>query len=332
MVISVRGFHRYGVALGILLLVFLIWSIGPTELLQGLRTLSWGIMPLILMEGVIQLLHTQGWRHCLSGPPKSLPFSYIFRVYMAGNSINYLTPMAGLGGEVTKGALLSLDRYGSDAASAVIIGKVAHALAHLIYVSLGIVLVYRKIDLGAGVLAALLIGLAMVGGGIITFMMIQKHGKLDPFLRWLVRRGKGRSRLEKTADQIRRVDFAMQVFYRERRRDLSLAVLWHTAGLTCGILQNWYFLSVLTGSASLTVAASISFMGNWVDLVAFALPSDIGVLEGTRIVAFRLLGFTAALGLTYGITVRLLQIFWASAGLLMYATFLFKKGEEGPSR
>jgi hypothetical protein len=121
------------------------------------------------------------------------------------------------------------------------------------------------------------------------------------------------------------VDVAMQSFYRDRRRDLVLAVAWHMAGLTCGILQNWYFLSKVTGNVSVTVAASISFMGNWVDLVGFALPTDIGILEGTRVAVFSLLGFPAALGLTYGVTVRLLQIFWASAGLLMYATLIVRK-------
>jgi uncharacterized protein (TIRG00374 family) len=325
MVISIRAFHRYSVAFGIIFLAVLIWKIGPTELLLGLHTLSWGIVPLILMEGLAQIFHTQGWRHCLSGPPKSLPFSYIFRVHMAGHAINYLTPMAGLGGEVTKGALLSLNRYGPQAASAVIIGKVAYALAHLFYVSLGILLVYRKVDLGAGAFAAMLIGLVLVGAGIIVFLMIQRQGKLEPVLRWLVRRGRGGSWLERAADQIRQVDFTIQLFYRERPRALFLAVAWHMAGLTCGILQNWYFLSVQTGSASVILAASISFMGNWVDLVGFALPSDIGILEGTRVVMFRLFGFTAALGLTYGVTVRLLQIFWASAGLLMYTTFFVRK-------
>jgi len=86
------------------------------------------------------------------------------------------------------------------------------------------------------------------------------------------------------------------------------------------------------------MAAGIWFLGSWLDLLSFPLPYNIGVLEATRVIAFRALGFHSALGLTYGITLRLEQIFWAGIGLLLYTTLLAEKGdgklshEKGPSR
>jgi hypothetical protein len=56
---------------------------------------------------------------------------------------------------------------------------------------------------------------------------------------------------------------------------------------------------------------------------------DMGVMEATRIITFRALGFHSALGLTYGIMVRLRQIFWAGVGLLIYATLLIEKQDRG---
>ena len=49
---------------------------------------------------------------------------------------------------------------------------------------------------------------------------------------------------------------------------------------------------------------------------------DVGLLEGTRVLTFALLGFPASLGLTYGIARRVEQIFWAGSGLLLYGALV----------
>jgi hypothetical protein len=57
----------------------------------------------------------------------------------------------------------------------------------------------------------------------------------------------------------------------------------------------------------------------WFDLLTFAVPLNLGALEGTRIVAFKAIGYTALAGMTYGIVIRLSQIFWTGFGLAAYA-------------
>jgi Lysylphosphatidylglycerol synthase TM region len=322
-----KKFHHYSMALGIVLLGLLIWKIGPRELLSQLESISWGILPLILMEGLAHLFYTLGWCHCLSGPLRSLTFFQIFRIYMAGHSMNYLTPMAGLGGELTKGALLSLNDPGPEAATGVMIGRLAFALAQLLYVVAGSFLVLRKVHLSGPVLGAVFTGGTVVGGGILGFLIVQKRGKLGAVVRWMVSHKVGGKKLERAAHHINQVDVALELFYKEHGRDLPLAVAWHVVGMTCGILQSWYFLNLLTGTASVPMAAAISILGNWMDLLGFAIPVDVGILEGTRVVVFTLLGFPSSLGLTYGVAVRFEQIFWVGAGLLIYATLLVDKRE-----
>jgi hypothetical protein len=67
------------------------------------------------------------------------------------------------------------------------------------------------------------------------------------------------------------------------------------------------------------MAAGIWFLGTWFSLLSFALPIDLGLMEATRVIAFVIFGMQSSLGLTYGITLRLEQIFWAGVGLLIYA-------------
>ena len=319
-----KRFHTLSILLGVILLAFLIWEIGAGQLWRELTLLGWGLAPLILIEGVADLLRTYGWRFCLSEPHRSLPFLHLFRIRMAGISINYLTPTAGLGGDVTKGALLSLNHRGPEAATGVIIGKLSEALAQLLFVVVGSIAILRGIELSAGVWAAMLAGTVLLGGGMVGFLVVQKYGKLGAVLRWLVARRVGGQILEKAARHITEVDEHLRLFYRERPMDLPLSMFWHIVGMACGIVQAWYFLFLLTDHPSLLMAAAIWFLGSWFDLLTFVLP-NIGFLEATRVVAFRALGFQAALGLTYGITLRLEQVFWAGVGLLIYISLLAEK-------
>ena len=324
-----KKFHRFSLLLGFLLLALLIWKIGLRALWQEMTLLGWGLVPLILSEGVVDLVHTLGWRYCLSGPHRALSFFQIFRIRMAGTAINYITPTAGLGGEVTKGALLSLNHQGVEAATGVIIGKLAFSLAQLLLVVIGSLTILWTIHLPAAALAAMRTATILLGGGILAFLAVQKYGKLGAVVRWLVTHKVGGKSLEKAAHHINAVDEELKLFYKERPADLPLAVFWHIVGMAFATVQTWYFLFLLTDQASLTTAAAVWILGSWLDLMSFAIPIDIGVLETTRVIAFRTLGFHSALGLTYGITIRLRHIFWTGVGLLIYTTLLVKKEEGG---
>jgi hypothetical protein len=88
-----------------------------------------------------------------------------------------------------------------------------------------------------------------------------------------------------------------------------------------GIVQTWLFFHLLHQDTSWTVAASIWFLGMWFDLLTFAVPQNLGSLEGTRILILKAFGYTPVLGMTYGFALRLAMIFWSCFGLVIY-TFL----------
>lgn len=320
-----KKFHLLSVFVGVGLLFFLIWKIGMHELWHELTRLGWGLVPLVLIEGVADIFHTLGWRHCLSGPHRSIPFWRIFRIRMAGYSINYLTPTATLGGEVTKGALLSLNQKGAEAITGVLIGKLSFAISQLLFVAVGSLLILSRIHLAPALWAGMLISSALLAMGILGFLLVQKYGKLGSLVRWLVSRNLGGKFLQKLSHEISDVDNALKLFYRTHPMGLPLSVLWHMVGFGVGIVQTWLFLTLLSANSSIAVAAGIWFLGTWFDLLTFAVPLDIGVQEGTRLMAFKALGFDLVTGMTYGVTLRLEQIFWAGFGLLNYVFLLSEK-------
>lgn len=310
--------HAVLLVLGLGFLAWLLWTIGIGELWRELTSLGWGLALIILSEGAAEMLHTCAWRHCLSAPYRSLPWLRLFRIRMAGYALNYLTPTATMGGEVTKAALLASHHKGPEAVSGVLIGKACFALAQLLFVIIGAVFLLWRVHLPRALWLGMLLSGALLAGGILAFLLLQQQGKLGGILRWLAARRVGGRALQRAANDISQVDQALRNFYRQQPWDLALAVGWDLLGDALGILPTWVVFSLLTHKASLAVAAAAWFLGMWFDLLTFVVPMNLGTLEGTRIVAFRAIGYNALVGMTYGVAFRLAQLFWSVFGLLSY--------------
>jgi len=242
----------------------------------------------------------------------------LFRIRMAGYAINYLTPTAFVGGEVTKGALLAADHKGTHTVSGLLIDRLCLGFAHLLLVIVGGVFVLRRINLPPVLWVGMMISSVIVVAGMVIFLLLQKYGKLGAIVRWLTARKIGGQMLQKIEGDITEVDETLREFYQERPRDLWLSVGWHAVGHSIGILQTWFFLFRMSQHVLFSVALSAWFIGMWFDLLTFAVPMNLGSLEGSRIVALRAVGYNSLLGITYGVAARLAQLFWAAYGLVMY--------------
>ena len=244
-----RKFHLLMIAAGVILFAFLIYAVGPSVLWRKLAILGWRLLPLTLLEGAAELFNAQGWRYCLSGSHRSLPFFRVFSIRLAGSSINHLTPTAGFGGEVTKGVLLASPRMGPEAAAAVIVDKLSLALAQLVFVVGGASAVLWKIALPRSLWVALGLGTLLLLAGVIGFFVVQKYGKLGAIVRWAVVRRIGGAALKNAALHMTQVDQALQLFYRRRPAGLPLSIAWHIMALVWSIAPAYCFLIFLGGVA-----------------------------------------------------------------------------------
>jgi hypothetical protein len=310
---------------GLAFLAWLIWRINPAQLWRELRLLGWGLIPFVLGEGIAEMIHTLGWRRCLSEPYRSLPWLVLFRMRMAGYGINYVTPTANLGGDVSRAALLASDRRGPEAVSGVLIEKVCFGLAQMVFVAITCLSFVRYIHLPTPILIPMFVGSALIGAGLVAFLLLQRYGMLGGLVRWLAKRARRNKRLKTATLHVTRVDEALRTFYRDHPRDLWMAVGWHLLGFSVGIFQAWLFLRLPNRDAGLPYATLIFSLGMWFDVLTFAIPLNAGALEGGRTIAVKAVGYSTVLGLTYGIAVRVSQLFWAALGLLAYASLVTGK-------
>ena len=304
--------------LGVIFLACLVGHVGVSEIWRELGLLGWGLLPFIMGEGVAEMIHTIGWRFCLVEPYRSLSWWRLFQIRMAGYAINYLTPTAALGGEATKVNLLAACQRGPDAVTGVLIEKMCFAGAQVFFVVIGSGFIITRVHLPGSLWFPMLASVAVVATGILAFFFLQKSGRLGGLIRWLAARHPANQTLQRMSDQFTRVDEALRRFYRRHPRNLWLAMAWHLAGFSVGIFQTWYFFRLLDLPASLLTAAAVWFLGMWFDLLTFAVPLNVGSLEGSRIVVFKSVGFASLPGMTYGVATRLAQMFWACFGLTLY--------------
>jgi len=319
-----KTFHRVCILSGTLLFVGLLWRIGPVTVRQHVLDSGWGILGVFFLEGVAEIFHTLGWRSCLANAHRKLSFRKLFAVKWAGYAINNLTPTANVGGEVTKGTLLA--GYGSraQAASGVIIGKMAFVLAHVLFVAVGSVILFPYLDLAPGILTGVFVGGGLLLLGLVYFLLLQKYGKLGAGVRRLAARNLGGNALKGFSEKLDSLDNELKLFYIERPFGLCVALFWHSIGFVCYIAQVYLFLAVSGAQATIMGAAGVWCLASWFDLAGFAVPLRIGVQEGARVVALVALGLPSALGMAFAMVIRIQEICWAAFGLLFYASMTSK--------
>jgi len=305
---------------GVAFLIYLIGVIGPVELCRELGSLGLGLIPFVFAEGAAEMIHTLGWRYCLSEPHRSLSWWFLFRVRMSGYAINYLTPTASMGGEVTRIALLASRGRGPQAVSGVLIEKACFALAQILFVAGGSFFIVSQASLPRALWIGMLFGSALVLGGVIAFMLLQKHANLGALIRWLGSRNDRSDALRVAAASVTSVDESLRSFYQDRPFDLCRAIALHLIGFLCGVFQTWLFFAILFQKGSWNIAAAACTLAMWFDLLTFVVPLNAGTLEGSRVLTIRAVGFSSVAGLTYGVAVRLSQLLWSVIGLLLYGS------------
>jgi hypothetical protein len=320
-----KKLHTILLALGIIFLVVLVWRAGLSQLWRQLALLGWGLIPIIIAEGVAELFHAVGWRYCLSEPYRRTSLVRLIRIHFAGYAVGYLTPTASVTGEVAKAALLAEPRHRPEAVSAVLVGKLSFALAHIFFVAAGSIVLLPVLQLAPALRTPLVVVTGALAVGTILFLLLQKHGKLSVLVKWLVVRNILTNPLQRLVLPMERLDETLKSFHRERPWDLARSVSWHVLGYLVGIFATWYVLFLLTDSREWAVAARIWCLVMWFDLVTFAVPLSLGVLEGGRLAAFQTFGFGPLSGITFGIATRLAQLFWVGLGLFNYALLIPRK-------
>jgi hypothetical protein len=298
---------------GAVLLVVLVHRVGAEPILSTLRALTWWQFLLICLPYAgIQAVDTLGWRFAFARD--GAPFWRLYGARLAGESVNLITAVGGMGGEPVKAWLVRRDVSYQDSVPSIIVAKTTIVIAQAIFLLIGIVLAWTTLDVSGPVLSGmvwlLVIEVLAVGG----FFGIQLAGLVGRGGRLLVWAG-----VTADAKAAEGLDQALRHYYRHSWRRFAASTGFHVGGWLLGALEAALILSVLGVTGSVTTATVIEALGSGVRFASFMVPASLGAFEGANAAAFGALGFGAGAGLAFSFVRRARQTVWIVAGLVVLA-------------
>jgi hypothetical protein len=294
---------------GLVLFGYAVRRAGVAEIVDGVRMVGWGILPILGLAGARFLLRACAWRLCM--PPDSrLSIAQAFGAFVAGDAIGNLTPLGMVASEPTKVFLTRHRLATRESVASLATDNLLYAASIAAMVGLGVVVALLTIPLSVawrdGAIAALAAG---VIGAAITLRLLQGTWREDSGTRPAWREtlaGLRRSVLAFSTDQPVRL---AQIFL----LDLSFHVL--------AVLEIFLTLRWLLGDRSPTLSQAIVFeaLNRVVTVVFKFVPFRVGIDEALSGGIAPVIAVQPVAGVTLAVVRKVRNLVWTGVGLAFIA-------------
>jgi len=285
--------------MGLGLVVGLVAYEGSADVLRGFEAAGWGVLLLPLYYLVPLAVFALAWRSLFGD--RAPRYGYLYRGVWTGSAINWLLPVAQVGGEFVRARMaMKAGVPGALAGATVMVDKTAMAVSQMMFALLGIGLLMALYDAGAmalGVLTATAILSVLIG----LFVWFQHTGMFG-FLARRARPFLGEGRLEKLAGGADRLDTAIKRLYADPRR-FAVGLCLRLGARFLTAVEIWIAMQLLGEPVGYVEAVMLESLGQAIRGAAFFVPGALGVQEG----GFMLLGSIIGVGAETGLVLSLLK-------------------------
>jgi uncharacterized membrane protein YbhN (UPF0104 family) len=304
--------------LGLILLGWMLHEVGWGVLWRHLVQVGWGWPLLLLPYGLLNWLEAWAWGLLLVNPRGRPGQGRLFWLTLSGEAVNTFTPTAGVGGEAYRAARLAAGGTPwEEATASVVIHKGMKVLSLVLYICLGLALAPVLLP-GAGPLMGMLtLGAALLGGGGLTFVLLQRREPCSRSLRLLERLHLCPRALKAREGHLAQLDAHLAFFYREYPGRAFLSLALYVLSWLLEALEAYIIFWLLGQPVSLTLALCLDALAKLFTAVGFFIPASLGVQDGGTILLT--LGFRlgATVGAAFSILRRLREAFWMGLGLIL---------------
>jgi glycosyltransferase 2 family protein len=291
---------------GLLAVVMLVRHFGLESLASALTRITWWQFALVCaVSGVTLVIDTLGWRYTLAGARP--PFLRLLAARCAGQAVNVVTALGGLGGEAIKAWLIRRDISYEASVPSLILAKTAEVVGQALLLVTGILVAWATGIVGWSLIGPMCYLLIIEVIGVSGFIVAQVTGGVGRVGRLLAWAGVGRG--------AHRIDGAVREFYRSHWRALLVSVGLHYVSWLVGTLEVLVILRSLHVIATAETAVVIEALGTGVRFATFFVPASLGTLEGAYAAAFTAFGWAASDGLAFSLVRRGRQAVWIGIGL-----------------
>jgi len=302
--------------IGFLLFAFLIYKIGPGQIWENIKNLTWQkFLILFFLHFLYFFLRTINWKIIFEKYEGNVSFGHLIMARLAGDAISYLTPSAYLGGEPIRAMMVSSSTRRKSVAS-VTIDKTMEILTMIFLIIIGVTIAIALIPMPRHYKFLLI---AFVMGAILFGLFIfskQRQG----FFTWIINaleKIKIRPKfIERHKTKIIETDAYISEFYSHHRKTFIIVFLLYTFAFLFWTAEIFLTLSFINAEgATFLKSFLITTLGSVV-IILPTIPASFGTYEVTYVAVFVLLGLGAGVGITLTLIRRLVGLGWVGVGLL----------------
>jgi uncharacterized protein (TIRG00374 family) len=303
---------------GLALAGLIVRKVGVHALLEHVHTIGWLIIPVVLVWGLVYTLNASGWYTMLGVEAVRPPFRRLWAINISSFTLNFITPVGGLGGEGYRIYMLSRWLGQKRALASAVQFRLMHSLAHMLFVLVSLIPALWFLPKNLPGMAVLV--LTGIFGAVVAWFLHRRHQEgileagLDlllaiPLVRRLARR------LEAKRASLREMDDQITTLYHEHPalffRALALEFFSRCSmSLELALILWGLGLGVRIPEAFVAAALSTTIIN-----LFFFLPLELGAREGGLYLVFSLLGLGGEHGIYAAVVTRLRELCWSVVGL-----------------
>ncbi len=292
----------------------LVWTTGWPAIQANLASIGWRFGALVALYLLAEIAFVLGWWSVMDPRPPLSSLPDLLRIYLAGNSLNYLSP-GSVAGEPLRASLLRDRMKTSSAIASVTIFKHAHLFSQSVFLAVGVAIALIFFDLPQVVRWVALASLAVLCGLLVLMTWALHKGSFAPLLAGLSRWKLLARRLRRYQQAALDLDEQIRRFYVDRRPHFFSAAGWCFLGWCGGLLETYLVLRLLAPSRGWATAFAVESLAMVLNNMFLFVPGRAGTAEGVRAGVFVLLGLPAPTGVAYGLVRRARELLWVLPGL-----------------
>jgi uncharacterized protein (TIRG00374 family) len=285
-----------------------------------MREVGWlGVAVVFALYGVTFGAEIVAWD--LTLPSARLTPSWIARLWttqMVGEAVNSLTPLASMGGEPVKIALLK-KRYGvsyREATASLFLIQTITNIALVVFVSSGFVLMWMTGALPPGYRLAAGSGLVVLTLGMLSFFLVQRYQGVSRIGGRLGRTRFG-ARALAVLEIVRDIEGRLIEFYTKDTGLFFIAIVLAFLNWALGAVEIACMLYFLGHPVSFSDAWVIESLFVLVRAALFVVPANIGTQEGTLVLVCGAITGSPTLGLAVALIRRFRELIWLCGGVAL---------------
>ena len=306
-------------AVGLGLLAVVLVSADLSQVKQYLGQVGIGFVLMVAAYKLAFVLDSWAWLMTLQRLPGKLVWVFRFwMVRMVGEAVNNATPLAGMGGEPVKAAILNRV-YGigyGDGYASIVLSRTTFVIGLIPFLLIGFLLLLLEPDVGSGFKWAAGTGLVALSAGIFAFFLIQRFRLTSRTGGWFARLT-ARAGLGRFFDAVARFEDRLVAFYVQAPGRFAATVVLSFVNWALGALEVWIAFYLLGFPVTLAEAWVIEAVVQLVRVGVFFVPLAIGTQEGAFAVVVGALTANPSLGVAAAILRRCREILVIGAGLVM---------------